>query len=797
MPRSATKLTKSFEAHVKELHRRAEDLEKQLHAGKTSSSNNNNNDERANRLRLPLCEIMADLILTDPSSCTTKDVPGRLWRLCFYTRIAHWRKRISADKKRGLDTSRIEESLSVFLAEGVTLYKYLIDKLRIKLAKKAGLAVSETSTTSFSQGSMSTMYAPPATESTEGVVPLLAACYLSLGDLFRYSQNLEQAEGAYQMSSTLAPGIGHAFNQLAVVCQLKEQKGAAPLSAVALYWYTRSLLVTNDPFTTSKANLERIFANNHEWLMKEQAESNDRSKSAQTRRFLGMFVDLHFRFFQGVGEDNIEQLMDQMQSVMERFQSLLEMSAFGDALLCRLVVIHAFSECYFDIPGGGSPSALSMVMARVATYQFGSRLTGRVIVGLSKVADGKVPSSVRLLLPTLLLAEYTGAVAMPETDNPQAVEALHTARRIFWESMISIWNKLEQISAAKAVPVAAEELKEFLALRGFGPFSFISPCKGGFLPEEEALEALMSPAEKKDKSNETASTGTTSVNSSASTDQGRLKLSRIMQLGEKMAADTESTVGRFIEKDNEGKFRWADTEEDSDSALPMEVEADEEEDDVLMYKTGSNGGPALLVPGTLLQQEDEDDAMQLPSTTPKKSSVSPESLPVFDNKAVNLERDMHRPFPEPTDVTVDSGTGTTAFTTLPNAGARLPPGLQSSARVLPPPPGFGAPGPPGTLQRQPEPIGQSWHPQSDQPETISDALRLYGLQMQTANPFENPVPPGLSDTFNSGPGNHGEADFLGANDPMSVEAPSLLDSGLLNSLWMDDPKNKTKNPFAT
>ena len=591
------------------------------------------------------------------------------------------------------------------------------------------------------------------------------------------------------MAATLAPGFGHAFNQLAVVCQLKEQQGS-PLSAVALYWYTRSLLVTVDPFTTAKSNLARLLASNHEWL-KEEADTKDKSKSALTRRFLGMFVDLHFHLFQGVENETHSEIFEQIGTVMERFHALLEISAFGDALLCRLVVIHAFSECYLDRPNG-SPSALTMVMARLATYRFGICLADRLMVGLSKISEGKMPSSVRLLLPVLLVAEYTKSVTMPRSDNPDVTETLESARRMFWTKMIEIWNKVGRMVSPDVQTSTTEELKAFLDLRGFGPFGFLPICEGGLLSEEDALQELLQVG-KKDRPNETASTSTST---GASTDQGRLKLARLMQLASKLVVDKEGTIGQHIDKDDDGNIVWIGDEElegasanENDSSVSMDVEPQEE--NLLVYKADSHGGPALLVPSMLLQQDDVNeshgmaDAFNKPPTPDNQDhSVTDERLPVFDATPFNLQSvDTPLAIPQPTEPAMGNLASRSAFGDS-HSGVRMPPGLRPPNGILPPPPGFAS-------THAPTPV-------EHQPETIGEALRLYGNQMRTSNPFADPSP-GISDAFPySGAPAAGNSHFLGNNDdPMSVEGTSLLGSGLLNSLWMEDGTGKTKNPFTT
>ena len=328
----------------------------------------------------------------------------------------------------------------------------------------------------------------------------------------------------------------------------------------------------------------------------------------------------------------------------------------------------------------------------------------------------------------------------------------------------------------------------------------------GLLSDEEALQELMqgSNSSKKDKSNETASTSTTS-GGGAATDQGRLKLVRLLRLADKLVADKEGTVGQLIDKDATGSFVWAQEEQEqeeetNDVVVPMDVEPSRDEN-MLVYKTGADGGPALLVPGMFLQQDAPEETVAVTkklSMSPdnQDQSVASERLPVFDATPVNLQTTgTPLAVPHPTEPGMGAPSGATAFGAL--SGVRLPRGLQAGggssgsggggSGLLPPPPGFAspAPPPPSTVEHQ--------------PETLAESMRMYGhqLQMETANPFANP-PPGLSNafTFSAPAPAVNPSSFLGS-DPMSAEGTSLLDSGLLNSLWMDDPNAKTKNPFAT
>ena len=173
------------------------------------------------------------------------------------------------------------------------------------------------------------------------LVPILYKLLLFLGDLQRYAMEHEEATECYTKASRLAPGRGNPYNQLAVVAQVSEQNlQAHPLTAVALYWYCRSLLA-DEAFETSESNMERLFVMNQKWVAeniaagtelvsvdtisaggnddasemteaastshmsrgsrssnnrnrKAQLEANRAAKSAMSRKFLAQFVDVHY-----------------------------------------------------------------------------------------------------------------------------------------------------------------------------------------------------------------------------------------------------------------------------------------------------------------------------------------------------------------------------------------------------------------------------------------------------------------------------------------------------------------------
>jgi hypothetical protein len=195
MSRPGVKNRKSTAAILSELDRDATEIEQQLAAGIDS--------EKANQLRVPLCEKLSKIILMDAAYACEHNVCARLWSKCFYERISPLRAGIMKEKRKKRPCAKQETLLAAFIGEGVTFFAYICDKLHLTLS---GAAQDDFS---MSQGG-TTVSGPPLTPPTlEGVVECMQRLYISLGDLYRYSQNLSKAESAYQRSARLGPGHGH------------------------------------------------------------------------------------------------------------------------------------------------------------------------------------------------------------------------------------------------------------------------------------------------------------------------------------------------------------------------------------------------------------------------------------------------------------------------------------------------------------------------------------------------------------------------------------------------------------
>ncbi|KAL3812175.1 hypothetical protein ACHAXA_011861 [Cyclostephanos tholiformis] len=366
-------------------------------------------------LRLQLCSILSDVMLVDPIVAEKHDAPGRLWKGCFYGRINELRSRISKEKIRakrrhhgqsgggggggggdpiaggasdlpgGKIVADLEGQLSKFLDEAIQLYKYIIERYVVELTPPSSQSQSVDE-----EGER---------DRARVIVSSLHRMHIHLGDLHRYSSSHGLAEACYLRASRLSPGSGNAYNQLAVVAQTQIQTMGMSCPAgksddmvvVALYYYARSLMSTEEPFDTSRSNLTRLYEANRRWLgehsrvddddrdfdnrhahsavddgttmsrreQKEQREWMQRERAVANRRWLARFVDLQWDFARGIifssftlsgdadvdddGRVDMEGLVGRASSLFEAFAHHLRHVSFSESLLCKLISILAYS----------------------------------------------------------------------------------------------------------------------------------------------------------------------------------------------------------------------------------------------------------------------------------------------------------------------------------------------------------------------------------------------------------------------------------------------------------------------
>ena len=598
-----------------------------------------------------------------------------------------------------------------------------------------------------------------------------------------------------------------------------------------------------------------------------------------------------------------DQFYNHLTEAVASFRQLLASSALGDSLLCKLVTIAAFSEWQHQQPqkqpnavnaNSSTKTAVAAAAARTATFELGTCLAERVATILqSKQRQNKSASSsqsqsqqstaaatsVRVLMPLLLLTEYlmlsgsgSGTTTAPSSlpVNDDSRQRLASAHRAFWMAAVEVYNMLslqqqQATTSTGAVVIEARGdgpsplLKEHQMLRGFAPFEpFLKQARpeddeltaDGYLADEAASRYLDAQENNNSNSQTSQQTLGSTLSSSNQEDAGRLKIQRFLGLPwttaveqiracEKPAAD-----GPFLE--------WVDT---AATAAPMEEEEevdagneedvmmddDDEDNNLLVYQQPTEtGGPALLVPGALLQQQPQTEVEAVTAST-------------TTNPAPPLPATATATAAVPAPNTVDAASllagiveGATAAPTLPPQQESLAfsqqqlqqqqqplyPMQQFQQPVYPtqqqqappaavlPPPGFGSGGVSMNAPRAPAPAQQmnppffgqlapnfglsSWAAPANTP-TIGESYQLFGgnAALETSNPFAMDSLP----TFGTGSfAAHNDSAFLASSaedntNNNSLEGTTMLDSGLLHSLLFDDSSPRktttTKNPFAT
>ena len=965
---------------------RALDLERQLQRAQQQSKQHQN-DQAVNRLRVPLCEVLADMILTHPAQALDYDVDNRLWKHCFYSRIVPQRQGIAKAHKKlqqqqqsssssvqlyqqqQQTVQHLEQALHQFLAEAVTLYRYLVNHLQAKLlGQSATFSQSQASSASSSQTlsqsqddddepspndqqEQEELTPLSPTTCTDGLVEWIHQLHIRLGDLFRYSLQLSQAQHAYETATTLGPGHGHAWNQLAVVSQVNTTntntnttanttttKGHPTTatqhsSASALYWYARALLAQTVPFATARSNLTRLFQDNQEWLQQHGAtattsttttwsqrsappSNNSNNKQVMTTRlFLAEFVDLHRLFFVAKESTTLYKTMERV--LQDRLARLLQVSAFGDALLCKLICIQAFSEHIVSSTTATSssptttpakatiqPHRKSLTVfgwaARTATFQFATQMADKVLAtALQKQKQQSSKPSVRLLLPLVLVTDHV--VASPlgssrgsnkNSSSSKAQQRHDQAAVDFWMRMVQVWNHVSQ-HLAHNHDVEEEQAatpKEYDQWIGFAPFAAFLPLEheSGFVSKDKAIQFLTTTT----TTNKPASK---SLSSQPTTNPHACLIRRMLTVAQRVAQTnphitctwrTEEDAGmgsrgphwmwewhdepptsqspdREPEQDQMAMMIMEEEENDNPGAVPSppttldvlvapstkppppQRQPPAPDEPVLVYQAARDeGSPALLVPGALLATTTTTTtiaAQTVSATKPSSRSDATRTLPedpmmvemdhiltVRDDSEAHDDQDIVPAVaPAASTVAPSHQQSTPTPPTLPPPGFGPPPGFAGGAAAAPTSVTTTTTGLPSNPFPAANP-GWMWNngalaqPPPQQSIAAQHSMTTVGQVMGTVPlpPTHNPfaVGPTMTTTTTTGmPWNTGPPTAvggplwvqptMGTADGTSSSSPSLLDSGLLQSLWMDEasssssarvpPKTTTtQNPFA-
>ena len=764
--------------YLKKKHAHATQLEEELAMLPPKTA-----EHKKAALRAKLCEMYSDMLLHDPQYALRKDCLNRLWRNCFYGHISELRKRLSAEqKKKGSKVVDLTNIYNAFLTDAIQLYVYLVREYTGKLTMD--LASSQVSLSGSNKLSQDSEIPPTPTASSLGVVNNLFRMYIHMGDLYRYSKNNNAADKSYLKASKLAPGKGNPYNQMAVVVAMQDT--GSPLSCVAFYYYARSLLAVDDPFETSRENLLRLLEHNRVWLAqnpddvvqnatlpKKVALALQRVKqSADSKRYLARFVDLHFAFIDKKDLSELE-LIQTFSRLLDTFLELTAVSAFSDSLLMKMVAINAFSV-----------TLGKACLAKTFTLRFGTMIGARLEAVLAKVIESQTTKDppARLLSPFMLLADYCLAFSwsMEDVSDLVATEA-QGAENAFWTQVSSVANIVARLLSDYDRETTTMP-KDYDSLRGYKPFcGFIESPVGVYITPEEAVRALGL-----DQSQTPASTH-------SSLEETHFKMAYFLTI----VAKGEGTK---VMKTEYGEYLLFSETQAEDAEVDMEVEShqnktpepaleessapsDDDLDDILEYKaSGQDGtGPALLVPGAFLLNMLVEKDPVTPTILSARMGVDIGSLLGFKTKAVPPELKSEL-MSDPMD----------ADPPRQAPGLSLLPGLSLGNQ---PPPGFTPPVTCPFQQEQPSltsPPG--YHHQPTMPpgfpkltqSTMYDSL--YAYPIHTANPFYSTPQPNedFRDPYLQG------ADFLNEFD-----GSTFLDKSLLEHLWSDESPQISQNPFLT
>mmetsp|Transcript_26154 Transcript_26154/g.72134 ORF Transcript_26154/g.72134 Transcript_26154/m.72134 type:complete len:970 (+) Transcript_26154:232-3141(+) len=954
--RPATITTTSVSEIMRSKQAQALDLEQQYEQLVKSKGH----EEEADSLRGPLCSLFADMIMEDPKASCEMMVDSRLWNKCFYSRIHQLRSAI-AKERRGKNAAAVQENqrgMEKAVREALALYNYLCQTLQ-------GTMTGNLSQTQYSQQSEeeedsyirgdntqlgeSQQQGPKA---KEGIVQMVHYLYIRIGDLHRYRRLFSQAQASYENAIALGPGHGTPYNQLAVVDQSKEN----PQNVISLYWYARAVLATHDPSEISFRNAERLLDENHEAMMKnhgrdelsstqqQQLQLHDsRPKPIQTKQFLGEFVDLH-RIFLMAHKDGTQKeekpekskknkrggsslakslassqrqhpphqqqnISDVVEQVMERFQTLLGASAFSDALLLKMICIHAFSETHI----GGveqqhqqdeansqrrkvrsrrlAARTATWLMARTCTYTLASCIAKKILNSWnatrkqhekqsrkSNNKKSKSAPSTRLLVPLLLLSEYffwspdrsedQNDISDDSEERVRQKENLDSARKEFWKTSFLVWElamqqfgvTLGENDDAKPLPMP----DAFNQLVGYGPFAqFIRLEPGrsgnsmdtddgyatapgvrkcndkGFMFDDEAViifngpgfQSMTQPSQMSQQgSTQQSQSQTAQGENNSARNNPQLVVRRLLSVAQRIAKSTEPEWMRHLLYIPDGQFlEWKDDlseeagsamdvgndvgkekeeeyggggDDDGDNYMPPDDDDDDDAgDNVLVYQEG------LLVPGAMVPPPSV--AVAAAPTAP----VAPVRAAVAAMDIDSTARQDQKNQEDGEDVDMGHILSTEH---KPDASQKLsappgfggpPPGFGGGAASTLPPPSIGIASSSGLFSQQ-QPVSSIYAPTPGGGPTIGSVFASIP-SAPTQNPFFNqaqslPAADSMSShsALNSGPS---ALSFLQPQSGNQEEGASLLDSGLLQSLWMDDankaqPVNGsnppiTKNPF--
>lgn len=548
-------------------------LESKLAELKTCESSKPN---ELQEVRMSLCEKYSHILMESPAFSLTKGLTDRLWTNCFYEKISHDRKKLAKLRSRQKNRNLLESTLQNFkkrLGESIQFYSFIINFYSGLL--EPSLAQSQKSD-ELTQDNLDE-------DDKAAVVSILYRFQICIGDLYRYNESSNDALRHYEQAALLSPGQGNPYNQMAVLEQQKDS------TCNALYYYARSIKASYKVFQTSSQNVVRLYELNQQRLNVNSTDGQDSKltkkagtdlskaqKAAASKRFNANFVELQrlltLTFNPRLSKGDQVQVrisaVAMMDTVIASLEELLLNSGLGDTLLCRMVVINAFTanDCG--------------ALAKAFVFRFGAALADRVEKNLTRqlgIAKTENLRSIRGLTPLLITCDHVLTFAPSEDQD------FLTTEENFWSKVCDTANKCRKLiddsSRFGELSPLDKTPKEYQGLTGFTPFESFIPKPENYI----SFDAAKDVAAKFQCNKSKKKTG----NENSASDDNYLKLLYFlakMEKSDKVALDDKNVycLGRELE------------EAFVDAPMLDDV-------DVIGYQhPQQGGGPALLVPGAML-----------------------------------------------------------------------------------------------------------------------------------------------------------------------------------------------------
>jgi hypothetical protein len=534
------------------------------------------------------------------------------------------------------------------------------------------------------------------------------------------------------------------------------------LSMNALYWYCRSLLATHSSFETSSNNLERLFTSNREHLQEHSRGEppifvpdkknplTSAQKQAAVKSCLSHFVDFHFDILQQVNEST---LRAKLAGIFRSLESLLEVSAFSDQLLFKLVIINAFGieKCNND--------AHRMILVEFMLQlgqTFSDRLTATMAKMLEKPNDPKQLSSIRLLLPLLVIVELLARTLADENS-------------LFWEKVASVGTLVRRFSLRIDTIEEQAEPEDFQTLKGYRPYKFLKPeyvAGSPFVDENEAvlvlgLQTTQTQSSKIDTKNEETKARMVAF--------VRLCDSCCAQDSITMHFDGEAYMCRPVEPNEKSNSVGHEAEGDEHDA-DMEMEPDDDGGDVVTCASPGTPAPADSS-SSGLPLNSRSDEPEIRNSDPSKpfGDENPQPLPaaVMPPPGFGFRESVVRGTRRELDSAVAGSMAPPAHAPRYNIPSQWPTGPEHKLPVD------------DMLKHN-----QDSQHQRQMPLPREDIWN--GIMLPTQNPFATPMPR-IMPTHN----------WSQAQLEEYAPIADMLGSGLLESIFMSDsPSKETRNPFA-